>query len=220
MARPRGAKDRAREVMRRLEQEYPDVRCDLLHESPFELLVATILSAQCTDKRVNVVTPSVFERYPTPADMAHADVSELEGLIRTTGFFRQKAKNLVGTAAGIEQWHGGEVPTDLDDLVKLPGVGRKTANVVRSIGFGLPGLPVDTHVRRLSRRLGLTKEEDPDRIETDLNALVSPEERGVFSLRLIRHGRGVCGARSPRCEQCNLADVCPSAMPVGTVRGR
>jgi len=219
MARPRGAKARVAEVCRRLAVEYPDVRCALAHDSPYELLVATILSAQCTDERVNMVTPSVYARYPTPADLAVADPDVLEELIRSTGFFRQKTKSLIGMAAGVIGRHGGEIPEELADLVELPGVGRKTANVVRSVAFGLPGLPVDTHVGRLARRLRLTGEEDPDKVEDDLNALVAPGDRGAFSLRLIAHGRRVCRARKPLCDECVLADVCPSARPARKASG-
>lgn len=211
MARPRGARARAAEVVRRLGEEYPDARCALDHSNAYELLVATILSAQCTDERVNMVTPALFAKYPTPADLAHADPSELEGLIVSTGFFRAKAKNLIGMAQALEERYGGEVPTDLDDFVTLPGVGRKTGNVVRSVWFGLPGLPVDTHVARLARRLRLTDETDPVRIERDLGALVDPSGWGSLSLRLIEHGRRVCRARRPRCDECVLADICPSA---------
>jgi endonuclease-3 len=216
MARPRGAKQRAAVVIERLANEYPGTAeelCALRHENPFELLVATILSAQCTDEMVNKVTPSVFARYPTPADLAAANPDELEELIHPTGFFRQKTKSLVGMASTLVERFGGEVPTDLDDLVKLPGVGRKTGNVIRSVAFGLPGLPVDTHVGRLSQRLRLTSETDPVKVELDLNGIVPAEERGALSLRLILHGRRVCVARKPRCGECVLVDVCPSAAP-------
>ncbi len=213
MARPRGAKGRASETARRLAAEYPEVRCALVHDSPYELLVATILSAQCTDERVNVVAPSVFARYPTPEDLASADPGVVEELIHSTGFFRQKAQSLIGMAAGVVERHGGAVPTAMDDLVKLPGVGRKTANVVRSVAFGLPGLPVDTHVGRLARRLRLTDEENADKVEADLDALVAPDDRGDFSLRLIEHGRRGCSSRKPLCGVCVLADICPSAAP-------
>ncbi len=217
MARPRGAKARASTVVERLAAEYPGSAaelCALQHGSPYQLLVATILSAQCTDEMVNKVTPSVFARYPTPSDLAEAKPADIEELIHATGFFRQKTKSLIGMSAALEDRFGGEVPTDLDDLVTLPGVGRKTGNVIRSVAFGLPGLPVDTHVGRLARRLRLTNETDPVKAELDLNALVEPEERGALSLRLILHGRSVCGARKPRCDECVLADVCPSAFKV------
>ena len=214
MARPRTPKGRARETVARLADEYPgDERdlCALTHDNPFQLLVATILSAQTTDENVNKVTPALFVRYPTAADLAAADPGELEVLIHSTGFFRSKARALIGMATALEERFDGEVPTAMDDLVTLPGVGRKTANVVRSVGFGLPGLPVDTHVGRLSRRLGLTTETDPVKVEADLDALVPARERGRLSLRLILHGRRVCLARSPRCGECLLADFCPSA---------
>ncbi len=189
---------------------YP-ARCALDHVDAFQLLVATILSAQCTDERVNMVTPRVFERYPAPDDLAHAELGELEELIRSTGFFRNKARSLVGMATELVDRFGGEVPRRLEDLVTLPGVGRKTGNVIRSVAFGLPGLPVDTHVARLAGRLGLTTESDPVKIELDLNPLVPAAERGDFSLRLILHGRSICRARRPLCEECPLADFCPCA---------
>jgi endonuclease-3 len=211
VARPRGAKARADEVVRRLEKMYPDARCALNHENAFQLLIATILSAQCTDERVNMVTPAVFARYPTPSDLAHADPAELESLIASTGFFRSKTKNLIGMASGLEDRYGGEVPSALDDLVTLPGTGRKTGNVIRSVWFGEPGLPVDTHVTRLSKLLKLTSETDAVKIEHDLGGIVAPEEWGLLSLRLIEHGRRVCIARRPRCGECALADICPSA---------
>jgi endonuclease-3 len=214
MGRPRTARGRARETIARLAAEYPgDERqlCALVHDNAFQLLVATVLSAQTTDESVNRVTPVLFRRYPTPADLAAADPEELESMIRPTGFFRSKARSLRGTAAALEERFGGVVPRRMEDLVTLPGVGRKTANVVLSVGFGLPGLPVDTHVGRVSRRLGLTTATDPVEAEADLDALVPPAERGRFSLRLIQHGRRVCVARRPRCADCLLADFCPSA---------
>jgi len=217
MPKPRGAKQRAAIVIERLATEYPGSArelCALEHDNPFQLLTATILSAQCTDEMVNKVTPALFARYPTPADLAEADPSEVEELIHATGFFRQKTKSLLGMARALEERFGGQVPTELDDLVTLPGVGRKTGNVIRSVAFGLPGLPVDTHVGRLTRLLRLTAETDPVKIELDLNSMVAPEERGALSLRLILHGRAVCVARRPRCDVCLLADVCPSAFKV------
>jgi endonuclease III len=204
-------------VVERLEGEYPGSArdlCALVHDSPFQLLVATILSAQCTDEMVNKVTPALFLRYPTPGDLAEADPEEVEGLIRPTGFFRQKTKSLLGMARALEERFDGEVPTELEDLVTLPGVGRKTGNVIRSVAFDLPGLPVDTHVGRLSRRLKLTAETDPVKVEHELDAMVAPESRGGLSLRLILHGRQVCVARKPRCDVCLLNDVCPSAFKV------
>jgi endonuclease-3 len=221
MARPRGAKARAEAVVARLKELYPQARCALRHSNAYELLVATILSAQCTDERVNMVTPTVFAKYPTPADLAHADPAELESVIQSTGFFRSKAKNLIGMAQAVENRFGGKVPVSIDDFVTLPGVGRKTGNVVRSVWYGEPGLPVDTHVTRLATRLRLTDATDPVRIEHDLGALVPPHEWGDLSLRLIEHGRRVCDARRPRCDACGLADVCPSAGKVGaTSRAR
>jgi endonuclease-3 len=175
------------------------------------LLVATILSAQTTDERVNMVTPALFARYPDASALAAAEPAQLEEIIHSTGFFRAKARNLIGMAQGVVARFGGEVPSRMEDLVTLPGVGRKTANVVRSVDFGLPGLPVDTHVARLAVRLGLTTETDPVKVELALNQLIPSSDRGAFSLRLILHGRRVCVARLPRCAECSLADFCPSA---------
>jgi endonuclease-3 len=207
-------------VVQRLAEEYPGTAaelCALDHQTPFQLLAATILSAQCTDVRVNLVTPALFAAYPDAAALARANPEHVEELIRTTGFFRAKTRNLIGMALAIKERFDGEVPTDLRDLVTLPGVGRKTGNVVRSVAFGLPGLPVDTHVLRVSRRLGLTVQEDPVRVEHDLNALVPAAERGSFSLRMILHGRATCRARKPACGRCVLADICPSAGTTGVV---
>jgi endonuclease-3 len=215
MGRPRTAKGRARETVARLAGEYPGTAtelCALAHDGPFQLLVATILSAQCTDEMVNRVTPALFAAHPAPKDLAGADPADVEELIKPTGFFRSKTRSLIGMAAALDERFGGEVPQELDDLVTLPGVGRKTGNVIRSVAFDLPGLPVDTHVGRLARRLGLTTETDPVKVESELNALVPPTERGALSLRLILHGRRVCQARRPRCEDCVLNDFCPSAV--------
>jgi len=202
-----------------LAAEYPGSAselCALRHENPFELLVATILSAQTTDERVNLVTPALFGAYPTPAELAGANPADVERIIHPTGFFRAKTRSLVSMAQKLDQRYRGEVPTALKELVTLPGVGRKTANVVRSVAFALPGLPVDTHVGRLSRRLGLTREDDPEKVEAELNAMVPAKERGALSLRLILHGRRVCLARRPRCEVCVLNDFCPSStVPTG-----
>jgi endonuclease-3 len=212
MGTPRTPKGRARAILPILAEEYPGTAkelCALLHDSPFQLLAATILSAQTTDEAVNSVTPALFARYPTPADLAAADPSEVERLVHPTGFFRAKTRSLLGMAAALEDRFGGQVPPAMADLVTIPGVGRKTANVVRSVGFGLPGLPVDTHVGRLSRRLGLTVETDPVKVEADLDAIVPARERGGFSLRLILHGRRVCQARKPSCADCVLAAFCP-----------
>ncbi|MFI5043245.1 MAG: endonuclease III [Acidimicrobiales bacterium] len=211
MTKPRSPKGRAALANERLKGEYPDAVCELDHRDAFELLAATILSAQSTDVRVNMVTPQLFTRYPNPSDLATADPEELEALIRTTGFFRSKAKSLIGMATGVTERFGGEVPSKMSDLVSLPGVGRKTANVVRSVALDLPGLPVDTHVLRLSKRLGLTTETDPVKVELELNPMVPMAERGDFSLRLILHGRRVCFARKPNCGECVLNDFCPSS---------
>jgi endonuclease-3 len=226
MARPRTPKGRTREVARRLAEAYPEAVCELDHRNAFELLAATILSAQTTDARVNLVTPALFDRYPTAHDLAAADPRELEEIIRSTGFYQAKSKSLIGMATALVERYGGEVPTDLDDLVTLPGVGRKTGNVVRSVAFDLPGLPVDTHVIRLSNRLALTTESDPVRIEHELNGHLPAPDRGRFSLRMILHGRRVCLARAPRCEDCVLEDICPASRlptrrrrPIGATHG-
>jgi endonuclease-3 len=212
---PRTPKSRAKVVVARLAVEYPGTAkelCALRHDGPFQLLVATILSAQTTDVRVNMVTPALFSAYPDAEALAHADPAKLEELIRSTGFFRSKARSLLGMAQALVERFGGEVPTAMEDLVTLPGVGRKTANVVRSVDFDEPGFAVDTHVGRLSRRLGFTTSMDPEVVERDVDALVPPEEWGGLSLRLILLGRAVCVARTPRCVTCVLADVCPSAV--------
>ena len=210
MGKPRSPKGRARSTHERLKTEYEAV-CELNHESPYQLLVATILSAQCTDVRVNKTTPALFNRYPDAVALAHANQGELEELVHPTGFYKSKARNLVKMANQLLDEHGGEVPTGLNDLVKLGGVGRKTANVIRSVAFGLPGLPVDTHVGRLARRLGITEEEDPVKVEMVLNRMIAQDQRCEFSLRVILHGRQVCFARKPHCADCLLNDFCPSA---------
>ena len=224
MGRPRTPKGRAREAMLRLETEYPGdavALCELDHHDPFQLLVATILSAQSTDKTINTVTPTLFSRWPTPEALAGADPAELEDVIRSTGFFRNKARSLIGMAQAVVERFDGDVPGPIEDLVTLPGVGRKTANVIRSVAMDLPGLPVDTHVLRLSQRLGLTTETDPVKVEHELNALIPAAERGRFSLRLILHGRRVCVARRPACDVCVLADFCPAArLPLTGGNGR
>ncbi len=211
MGRPRSPAGRAREANRRLTDEYPDAECELTHGSPYELLAATILSAQCTDKRINMVTPVLFARYPTPWDLAEAIPSELEEIVRSTGFYANKARSLLGMAQRLVEAYDGEVPGAMADLTSLPGVGRKTANVVRSVALGLPGLPVDTHVGRLSRRLGLTEETDPVKVEYELNPMIAADDRGDFSMRLILHGRRVCPSRKPRCGECVLNDFCPAS---------
>ncbi|HLA85728.1 MAG TPA: endonuclease III [Thermoguttaceae bacterium] len=204
------AKRYAAEVVRRLEQAYPDARCSLEHASPLELLVATILSAQCTDRRVNQVTPGLFRKYPTAADYATAPIGELEKGIQSTGFFRNKAKNIQECCRLLVERFDGQVPRDLESLVALPGVGRKTANVILGTAFGIAsGVVVDTHVARVSRRLGLTEHKDPVKIERDLTAVLPEEQWIAFSHELILHGRGTCMARKPRCEECVLGDICP-----------
>jgi len=211
--------DRSAEILSRLKVIYGAPICELTHETAFQLLSATILSAQCTDARVNMVTPALFAEFPTAQKMAAADVSRVEELVRSTGFYATKAKNLVGMARNVMERFDGQVPSAIEDLVTLPGVGRKTANVLRSVVFDLPGLPVDTHVGRLSRRLGLTKEEDPVKVEYELNAMFDPKDWGGFSLRLILHGRRVCDAKKPKCDVCELADICPSSeMPYGKLK--
>ena len=203
-------KARTLEIIARLKREYPDARCSLNHENTYQLLVATILSAQCTDERVNQVTPALFRRYPEPEDLANARQDELEELIRSTGFYRNKAKSLLGMANALVERHNGEVPSDMDALVHLPGVGRKTANVVLGNAFGRnEGVVVDTHVARLSGRLALSSETDPVRIEQDLMKLVPREDWTLLPHLFIDHGRAVCKAPTPRCEVCVLSDICP-----------
>ncbi len=201
---------RVAEVLRALAQEYADANCTLHHQSPYELLVATVLSAQCTDVRVNMVTPALFERFPDAKALAAADQEELQELIRSTGFYRNKAKSLIGAAGKLTQEFDGVVPQSMPDLLTLPGVARKTANVVLGTAYGIAsGVLVDTHVSRLSGRLGLTEERDPKKIEIDLMKIVPEDEWINFSHRLIQHGRRVCVARKPRCGDCFLADLCP-----------
>ena len=215
MAKPRTPKGRARETAARLAVEYPGSApdlCALNFDNPFQLLAATILSAQTTDERVNSVTPALFARYPTPEALAAADPADVERLIQPTGFFRNKTKSLIGMAKALVERYHGEVPVPLEDLVTLPGVGRKTGNVVRSVALDGPGLPVDTHVGRLSRRLALTAQTDPVKVELELCAMLPAGEWGPFSLRLILHGRAVCLARRRRCDRCVLAELCPSSL--------
>ncbi|MFQ5526578.1 MAG: endonuclease III [Thermoanaerobaculia bacterium] len=205
-------KRRTAEVLARLEDEYPAAKCALNHRNALQLTVATILSAQCTDRRVNEVTPSLFKRYRKAADYADAPLPELEEMIRSTGFFRNKAKSLKGLGQALVEEHGGRVPSSLAELVKLPGVGRKTANVVLGNAFGInEGVVVDTHVGRLSRRLGLSEEKDPVKVERDLIELVPREEWTLWAHLLIYHGRQVCHSRRPSCSDCVLVDLCPSA---------
>jgi endonuclease-3 len=204
------AKRHATQVVKLLRRLYPAAECELVFSSPLELLVATILSAQCTDKRVNIVTRELFRKYRTAADYANAPIVELEEAIKTTGFFRNKAKNIQGCCAKLVELYDGEVPEELDDLVKLPGVGRKTANVVLGTAFGKPtGVVVDTHVTRLSTRLGLTKAKDAVKIEQDLIKQLPQQEWIDFSHRMIWHGRKICGARKPNCDECLLGKICP-----------
>lgn len=209
-ASPLALTRRARRVNRLLAERYPTARCELDFRTPLELLVATVLSAQTTDVRVNQVTPVLFARYPDAAALAGADRAELEELLRPTGFFRAKTASVVGLAQALVERHDGEVPRRMADLVALPGVGRKTANVVLGNAFGVPGLPVDTHVGRVVRRLGLTADEDPVVVEAQLCAMVEKREWTMFSHRLIFHGRRTCHARRPACGACPLATLCPS----------
>ena len=203
---------RTAEIVTRLRAAYPDAKCSLDFRNAYELLVATILSAQCTDERVNMVTPALFRRYPAPEDMAAAATAELEELIRSTGFFRNKTRSLLGMATAVAEQHGGRVPRSFDDMVRLPGVGRKTANVVLGNAFGTnEGIAVDTHVKRVSGRLGLTRNTDPEKIEPDLMKLVPRAEWTDISHLLIYHGRAICRAPKPRCEECMLSDICPSS---------
>ena len=204
--------ERAALILDRLKQTYPDARCALDHGNAYQLLVATILSAQCTDARVNLVTPGFFARFPLPEDLARAEQGEVEEIIRSTGFFRNKARSLIGMAQGLVADYRGEVPRTMDQLQALPGVGRKTANVVLGNAFGINvGVTVDTHVTRLSRLLGLTRHDDPVKIERDLMPLFPQPDWALLSHLLIFHGRQICIARRPRCPQCVLADLCPSA---------
>ncbi len=209
---------RARRINRTLAEVYPDARCELDFRSPLELLVATVLSAQTTDVRVNQVTPVLFAQFPDAAAYAAADVEDIESIIRPTGFHRAKAKALVGIGAALSERFDGAVPARQADLVSLPGVGRKTANVVLGDAFGVPGLTIDTHVGRLARRLGWTTQEDPVKVEADVAALIERREWTLVSHRLIFHGRRVCHARRPACGDCAIADLCPSAGLVAGAR--
>jgi endonuclease-3 len=213
--RPYGARQRAEKTVTRLKEVY-DARCELDYTSPYQLLIATILSAQSTDRTVNRVTPDLFARWPEPADLAAADPSEVETLIKPTGFFREKTRSISGAAAALVERHQGRVPPRMEDLVELPGVGRKTANVVLGVAFGIPGFAVDTHVNRLCNRLRMTDSTDPVQIEKDLCEVVPKEEWTGLSLRLILHGRRICDARRPACDACLLNDFCPSSSTRGT----
>lgn len=206
------ARERIGEIVRHLRRHYPQVRTALEFRSPLQVLVATILAAQCTDERVNMITPALFKKYPTAADLARADRDELELEIRSAGFFRNKAKSLLGASKRIAEEYGGVVPDTMDKLLTLPGVARKTANIVLSAGFGkAEGIAVDTHARRLSQRLGLSRNEDPEKIERDLLALVPRKDWLDFNFLLVDHGRALCQARKPRCAECFLRGLCPSA---------
>lgn len=204
-------KSHAAKVVRRLKADYPEAPCALNHKTPFELLIATILSAQCTDERVNLVTKDLFRKYKKPADFAAAPIKDLETAVKSTGFFRNKAKSIKACSAALMEEHGGKVPENLDALVKLAGVGRKTANVVLGTAFGLPtGVVVDTHVGRISRRLGLTESKDAVRVERDLMALLPKKEWIMYSHRMIHHGRAICSARRmPSCDECSMRKFCP-----------
>ena len=215
---PRGARQRALQVVERLNPEYP-AECALVHRDAFELLVATILSAQTTDERVNMTTPALFAKYPNAEALAQAPLPVVEEIIKSTGFFRSKSRAIVEMSQDLVERYGGEVPPRMEDLVTLRGVGRKTANVVLGVAFGIPGFPVDTHVLRLTRLLGLTRSTDPVRIEAEVTAMVPPEEWTGLSLRLILHGRRVCIAGRPKCAMCVLNDICPSAFKA-TSKGR
>jgi endonuclease-3 len=199
----------ARTILGRLVKRYPDIGTALDYRDPWELLVSTVLSAQTTDENVNRVTPVLFDRWPTPDDLAGADPEEVEQVVFSTGFYRQKTKSVIALSEDLAEHYGGEVPADLDELVKLRGVGRKTASVVLAEAFGIPAIAVDTHVKRVSRRLGLTEETDPVRIEFDLRALYAEKHWDGISMRFIQFGREVCDARRPRCWECPLVDRCP-----------
>mgnify|MGYP003623082972 CR=1 FL=1 len=203
----------------RLAAEYPRAVCALVHQDPLQLLTATILSAQSTNVAVNLVTPALFERYPDARALAEADPAELEAMIHSTGFFRQKTRSVMGMAQNLVDRFGGQVPPRMEDLVTLPGVGRKTANVVLGVAFGLPGLAVDTHVTRLTARIGLTRQSDPVKIEAEVCANLPPERWTDFGMRLIMHGRQVCDARRPLCPQCVLNDFCPSSSVLSAPAG-
>jgi endonuclease-3 len=204
------AKRHAAQIVRRLKATYPDARCALDYKTPLQLLVATILSAQCTDTRVNIVTKDLFKKYPDARAFAAAKLPQLERAIQSTGFFRNKAKNIKACCGELVESHGGQVPRDIEAMVKLKGVGRKTANVVLGTAFGIPtGVVVDTHVARITRRLGMTRHSDPVKIERDLMEQLPKKEWVDFAHRMIHHGRQICSARKPKCDVCTLADVCP-----------
>ncbi len=203
-------KVRAKVIYRQLSKNYPNVRCELDYKNAFQLLVATVLSAQCTDKRVNQTTPALFKKYPNPQKMAKADLRDIQNLVKSTGFFRAKAKNIKGLSNKIMEEFDGKVPSNLEDLITLPGVGRKTANVVLGHAFGIPGITVDTHFGRLSRRFGWSKQSNPVRVEFEVGELIPQKEWTNLSQRMIWHGRRVCHSRKPACGACALAKLCPS----------
>jgi endonuclease-3 len=203
-------KVKAKAIYRQLTKSYPNVRCELDYNSAFQLLVATVLSAQCTDKRVNQTTPALFKKYPNPKKMAKADLIDIQRLVKSTGFYRAKAKNIKTLSNKIMEEFDGDVPRDLEDLITLPGVGRKTANVVLGHAFGIPGITVDTHFGRLSRRFGWSKQSDPVKVEFEVGELIPEKEWTNLSQRMIWHGRRVCHARKPACGACPLAKLCPS----------
>jgi endonuclease-3 len=206
------AKERVRPIIQRLKKRYPEAECSLIHRNPLQLLVATILSAQCTDERVNIVTKTLFKEYRTAADFANADPRVFEEQIKSTGFYRNKTKSIISMAQSLIEYHDGKVPRTMDELVKLPGVGRKTANVVLGNAFGIDeGIVVDTHVKRISNRLGFTKHKDPDKIERDLIDLVPKKDWTLWPHLLIHHGRAICQARTPKCEMCPINQLCPSS---------
>jgi endonuclease-3 len=203
-------KVRAKVIYRQLSKNYPNVRCELDYKTAFQLLVATVLSAQCTDKRVNQTTPALFKKYPNPQKMAKADLRDIQKLVKSTGFFRAKAKNIKGLSNKIMEEFDGKVPSNLEDLITLPGVGRKTANVVLGHAFGIPGITVDTHFGRLSRRFGWSKQNNPVKVEFEVGELIPEKEWTNLSQRMIWHGRRVCHSRKPACGACALAKLCPS----------
>ncbi|OGQ45298.1 MAG: endonuclease III [Deltaproteobacteria bacterium RIFCSPLOWO2_02_FULL_46_8] len=201
--------ERVKKILKVLRKVYPDVECALHHENPLQLLVATILSAQCTDKRVNIVTSALFKKYPNAKSFASASLSELEKDIKSTGFYKNKAKAIKNCCHLIVTKHDGKVPQSLEELVKLPGIGRKTANVVLGVAWGIPGIVVDTHVKRLTYRIGLTQQTEPEKIETEMMKIVPKKDWTDFGLLLISHGRAICEARKPKCEICPLNALCP-----------
>jgi len=210
-ASPMNKRDAAAEILKRLRKTYPDAECELVFKDPLQLLVSTILSAQCTDVRVNEVTPALFRKYPDANAFARARLADLEKMIRPTGFFRNKARSILNSCTQLVMQHKGKVPVEMEYLVALAGVGRKTANVVRAYGFGKPGIICDTHVIRLSQRLGLTKNDDPDKIEQDLMKILPEKDWTLFSTALVWHGRRCCTARKPACASCSLSGICPSS---------